>query len=195
LYLRAGVGYGLLHTSSSFGGRLGTQPAGDVLGEVSYSGSGVALDFGIGGTPAKGLVIGYGFVGQIAFDPSVTVDTASGEEERTASEHLGAAIHGLLIDVFPDPKGNLELGGLVGLGRVSTGPDGDETNGIAAAVWGGYGFWAADAMSFVGLLRLGYAFTEAEIETVNPTLGGAPNVIDRSDSTFTVSIVTAALVH
>jgi len=195
LYVRAGLGYGSLHTSSSFDGKIGTQPAGDALGEITYSGPGLALDFGIGGTPAPGLVVGYGFMGQIVHEPRVTLETPSGEEERHDSRHLGAAIHGLLLDVFPDPTGNLELGGLVGIARVSTGREGDESTGFAAGIWGGYGFWAADGASFVGLLRLGYALTQSEVESVRAPPSGAPSIIDRSDSTFTLSVVTSILVH
>ena len=86
-----------------------------------------------------------------------------------------------MVDVFPNPRGNLELGGLVGIARVSTGPDDDETNGFAAGIWGGYGFWAGDQLSLVGLLRLGYALTQTEITTLQTSASGA-NTIDRSDS-------------
>lgn len=189
-YLRLGIGYGYLNTSSSFSGDINGQPARDLIGDFTYSGSGPALDFAIGGTPARGLVIGYAYAGQIVLAPRVTIETPYGEQTKEPKNNLASATHGLLVDVFPNPRGNLELGGLVGFAVVSTGQEGNSSLGMAGAIWGGYGVWASDQMSLVGLLRLGYSYTESDTTSVT---GGSP--IARGDSTLTLSVLGAMLWH
>jgi hypothetical protein len=174
-------------------------PADRAIGDLSYSGHGLAVDGAIGGSPMQGLAIGYGFAWQIADDPTLTVEgtpSADGETERT--EPLGTTIHGLFVDVFPDPRGNLEIGGLIGLGTVGTGDQASPSQGVAAAVWGGYGLWAGDELSLVALLRLSFAQTTSDY---NRTQFGGPSgsstmtEIERSDVTLTAGVVTGLLVH
>ena len=140
-----------------------------------------------------GSRFGYGFAWQIADDPTLTIEntpSSDGETERT--DPLGATIHGVLVDVFPNPEGNLELGGLIGLATVGTGDRDNPSQGVAAAVWGGYGVWAGSQLSLVALLRLSLARTTSEY-TNTPTQfgpvpqgGGSTTQIDRADTTFTV---------
>jgi hypothetical protein len=193
-FLRLGIGAGLLQTSSSFEGTIGSRPADEALGEFTYSGTGIALDFVIGGTPFAGFVMGYGFAGQVIPEPTVKMEnTPSGDQEKSASS-LGAAIHGLAIDVFPNPHGNLELGGLLGFAQVGTGAEGEESSGFGAALWGGYGLWANDQTSLAALLRFGFTHTTNQTESViiSPT---GTSTIDRADSTLTGGIIAAMVVH
>ncbi len=190
---------GWLRTASSFEGTVNGRPAAETIGDLSYTGSGLAVDAAIGGTLIPGLAFGYGFAWQLADDPTLHVEnTAAADGDTERRQPLGATIHGLMVDVFPDPGGNLELGGLVGLGTVGTGGEGDASTGFAAQIWGGYGLWAAKELSLIALLRLSFARTTDE--SVGPTsfVNGATTqatAIDRTDSTFTVGVVTGLLVH
>jgi hypothetical protein len=194
-YLRFALGVGLLRTASSFEGTVGSQPADRAIGDLTYSGHGLAVDAAIGGSPMRGLAIGYGFAWQIADDATLTVEntpSADGETERT--EPLGATIHGLLIDVFPNPAKNLELGGLIGIGTVGTGDQNSPSRGIAGAVWAGYGLWAGNQFSLIALLRLGFAHTSSDY--ARPQTGAtSPIDIERADTTFTVGVLTGLLVN
>jgi hypothetical protein len=192
-----GVGAGLLQTASSFEGNVGSMSAGDAIGEFTYSGGGLALDLVIGGSPSPGFVVAYGFAGQIAHEPNVAMEgSLGGDAEKTSSKSLGLAVHGIALDVFPDPKGGLELGGLLGVANVGTGPEDTSSFGWAAALWGGYGFWVQEQISLVALLRLAYARTSDD--SYVPVASGSPTggtTIDRLDETLTASLVAAFLLH
>jgi hypothetical protein len=191
---------GWLRTASSFEGTVNARPASEMIGDLSYTGSGLAVDAAIGGSLMRGLAFGYGFAWQLADDPTLHVEnTAAADGDTERHQPLGASIHGLMVDVFPDPSGNLELGGLVGLGTVGTGGGDNGSTGFAAQIWGGYGLWAAKELSLIALLRLSFARTTDE--QIGPTsfVNGTPTqtttAIDRTDTTFTVGVVTGLLVH
>lgn len=175
---------------------IGARPAAQTIGDLSYTGYGLAVDAAIGGSLMPGLALGYGFAWQLADDPTLHVEnTPAGEWDTERRQALGATIHGLMVDVFPNPRGNLELGGLIGAATVGTGGDaGGEQNstGFAAQVWGGYGLWAAKELSLIALLRMSIAHTTSDSATT-----ATPNstTIDRTDTTFTVGVVTGLLVH
>jgi hypothetical protein len=196
-YLRLGIGGGLLQTDSTFEGTLGNMPAGEAIGEISYSGAGIALDLAIGGTPVPGFVIAYAFAGQLVHEPTVSIsDTPSGDREEPATDSLGVVVQGIAVDVFPDPEKNFEVGGLFGLAFIGTGPEDNRSTGWGGAIWGGYGFWANETVVVSGLLRLAYASTTSENRSVvSNTTSTTTSVIDRSDSTFTVSLIAAMLLH
>jgi hypothetical protein len=196
-YLRLGLGIGWLRTASSFEGTVAGRPASEAIGELTYAGHGLAVDAGIGGSIAPGIVLGYGFAWQIADDPTLQVENTLGSDGETEQrDPLGAWIHGLLIDVFPDPRGNLEFGALLGVGIVGTGDADESSTGIAGQIWGGYGIWAAKQASLVALLRLSIARTTSESTTsVVSGNAGPPTLIDRADTTFTVGVVTGLLVQ
>jgi hypothetical protein len=194
-YFRAALGVGLLRTASSFEGTVGSLPAERAIGDLTYSGNGLAVDGAIGASPVPGFVIGYGFAWQIADDANLTVENSlggDGETERT--DPLGATIHGILIDVFPNPRKNLELGGLIGVATVGTGNDGSPSQGFAAAVWGGYGLWAANELSLIALLRLSFARTTSDYDRT-ALLNTSLSNVERVDTTFTVGVLTGLLVH
>jgi hypothetical protein len=153
------------------------------------------VDGAIGGSPVPGFAIGYGFAWQIADDPTLTVEntpSADGETDRT--DPLGATIHGFFVDVFPNPRKNLELGGLIGLATVGTGDRGNPSQGVAAAIWGGYGFWAGKQTSLIALLRLSLAQTSSDYSR---SQFGSPSTttVERADTTFTVGVLTGLLVN
>jgi hypothetical protein len=50
---------------------VGALPADEAIGELTYSGYGLAVDGAIGGSPARGVAVGYGFAWQIADDPTL----------------------------------------------------------------------------------------------------------------------------
>ena len=200
-YFRLGLGLGWLSTASSFEGTVGSLPADRAIGELTYRGYGLAVDGAIGGSPTRGLAIGYGFAWQIADDPTLSVEnTPYSDSETERTDPLGATIHGLMVDVFPNPEGNLELGGLIGLANVGTGQEGNESHGVAAAIWGGYGVWAGNQFSLIALLRLSLARTTSEYSG-STTLFGSQGTssqltqLDRTDTTFTVGVLTGFLVH
>jgi hypothetical protein len=140
--------------------------------------------------------VGYGFAWQIADDPTLSIENApNGDSESERSDPLGTTIHGAFVDVFPDPEGNLELGGLIGLATVGTGGSDNASQGIAAAVWGGYGVWAGSQFSLIALLRLSLARTTSEYTNSSPLGSPPPSEIDRVDTTVTVGVLTGFLVN
>jgi hypothetical protein len=193
-----GIGGGLLQTSSAFEGNVGALPASEAIGTITYSGAAIALDLVIGGALVPGFVLAYGYAGQIVGEPNVSVeDSAGGDYEQSVTESLGLSIHGLAVDIFPNPTQNLELGGLFGLASVGTGPQDTSSLGWGAALWGGYGLWANRNISMGALLRLSYARTTGDDYV--PVTTSVPNArasnIDRSDETLTIALLGEFLLN
>jgi hypothetical protein len=137
LRLGSGIGYGRAATKGSVEGF-------DI--EATYRGAGPVYELLIGGTPARGFVVGGGFVGQDISSPSVKVKVnadvfATGE--FTDSGALGVGALGPFIDWFPDDHGGFHVGALAGIGII--GLQGDRSFG--GSLWTGYDFWIANQWS------------------------------------------------
>ncbi len=131
----------------------------DALGgaEVDSRGGGLAWQFDFGGALADGVVMGAGYHGVVATDPEV--DGATSASSASAS----FLMLGGFVSVFPDPRGGLEIGGMLALAlaeQTATDPFGDagtvETDFLAgpgAALWAGYAGWVSSNWAIGGLLR------------------------------------------
>jgi hypothetical protein len=155
-YLRLGLGSGYGHVGSSgtlsmpSGSGLSGQPM-DFTG--TYHGWGPAYELLIGGTIARGLVLGGGFVGQDMTNPTVTANVGSGSaassiSNLTVNGSLGVGALGPFVDWFPNDRGGLHFGAMFGFALLGLSSDtGKRDSGIAGSLWGGYDFWVADQWS------------------------------------------------
>jgi hypothetical protein len=157
-YLRFGSGPSVVNLNRS------TEHSGSG-GTVSYQGDestveGVAVgsELSIGATPFESVVIGGSLLAHLV--PSAALDLADGSSVELDSS-LGFVFIGPTVDVFPNPRGGLHLGGGVGFAAVTASvPDvlfdsiGGSGAGVTAAV--GYDFWVDDDWS-LGVLGRGTA--------------------------------------
>jgi hypothetical protein len=152
-----GIGFGHIHSSGMLTGptnatNLGAPTTDQVNFDATYDGVGPAYEILIGGTVARGLVIGGGIIGQDISSPKVRLNTTgnatvSGSDLSTTGA-LGIGALGPFIDWFPDEHGGLHFGGMVGIAVIGLGNgNGDTDTGIGGSLWTGYDFWIADQWS------------------------------------------------
>jgi hypothetical protein len=155
-YLRMGLGFawGQVKSTATFS-VLGLSQSSHL--EAVYNGWGPAYELLIGGTIARGLVLGGGLVGQDIRDPSLTLstDAPGSTESMTASGALGVGALGPFLDWFPNDRGGLHFGTMIGLAVLGLSDgSGKSPTGPAGALWGGHDFWIADQWSLGGELRI-----------------------------------------
>jgi hypothetical protein len=148
-YLRLSLGPGYMATRFTEG----------LLDAPRYQGGGGSFAVQLGGTPARGFVVGGGLLVQGMEDAELLpagYDRERGEEPGTASTLL----IGPFVDYFPDPKRGFHFGGALGLGAVAFdapgAPSADEARtagGGAIAAWVGYDAWVAREWCLGGQLR------------------------------------------
>jgi hypothetical protein len=180
-YLRLSAGYGALWIDSDYSD----------LGMGSASGSGIAIDLQIGGTPAPGLVIGGGLLFQEAFRPSYDYEfDVSGAGADTAVGDLGFVLFGPMIDVFPSPTSGFHFGGLLGFAQIPglSDPQDNASSGFGLSLWTGYMWWASSQWSIGGLVRLSGAATGRTGE-----ISGEQH--DVSDITRSITLMVSAAYH
>jgi hypothetical protein len=161
-YLRMTVGGGLLSTRSSVSDTVDTSDA-----RLSVDGAGYLFDFGIGGSPAPGLVVGGAILVQDAWSPRVRYRGPTGfalERTGPVSESLWFALVGPMVDAFPDPDGGLHVGGTLGIAVLGLEDDaGNASTGLGAAAWVGYLWWVSSEWSIGATLRMAFAGTGREL--------------------------------
>ena len=153
-YLRAalGMGGGTLDRKGS----LDTGSGGVYGGNSSISGPMGVFELAAGGTPTTGLVV-LGGVASYRLEEA-KLDRDSGEEVDLGGV-LEAGIVGAGVEYFPDERGGLHLGALLGLGFASAPTPsgslfdqlGDAGGALSLSV--GYGWWVSDSWSLVLLGR------------------------------------------
>jgi hypothetical protein len=142
-YLRLGTGiaYGRVHSSGTLS--YGTRDTGTSL-TATYEGWGPAYELLIGGTVARGFVLGGGFVGQDISDPTLTVNSDEFSERMVVEGSLGVGALGPFIDWFPNENKGLHFGTMVGFALLGlSNGSGKTSSGIAGSLWGGYDFWVS----------------------------------------------------
>jgi hypothetical protein len=148
-YLRLGLGIGWGYVKSSAEIPISSGQPLDL--QATYDGLGPAYELLIGGTIARGLVLGGGFVGQDIQDPSLSLSSNSTSEfsgRMTVSGSLGVGALGPFLDWFPDDRGGLHFGTMAGLALLGVSDDeGKMSSGFAGALWGGHDFWIGDQWS------------------------------------------------
>jgi hypothetical protein len=141
-----GIGYGQATTKGVAGGtELST----------TYKGTGPVFEIMLGGTVARGFVIGAGVLELDIINPSVESNVPGVNSNTVGSANsfgataLGFNTFGPFIDWFPDETGGAHFGGMVGLGVIHL----EDNVGIGGSLWGGYDFWVGKQWSLGGELR------------------------------------------
>jgi hypothetical protein len=117
---------------------------------VTYKGWGPAYQLLIGGTVARGFVLGGGVVGQRMLDPKVTMkysplrvrSDATFEDVGEGATSIG--LIGPFFDWFPREGGGLHFGTMVGFALLGLE---EGHSGVAGSLWGGYDFWISSQWS------------------------------------------------
>jgi hypothetical protein len=145
-YLRMSLGIGYIDSNWE------TENAAEANAKIT--GTGIALDLLIGGTPADGFVIGGGLLGNSVANPEIEPEGGSSFEAEGA---LGASQLGVFVDGFFDPTGGFHVGGMLSIAGYNVQFDDDTPNiqqgGAGAALWVGYDAWVGSQWSIGGALR------------------------------------------
>lgn len=157
-YLRFGIGAGYGRVVGEGTLDFGS-PASGISGSsdftATYTGGGPAYELLIGGTVARGLVIGGGLVGQDISRPKVQLDSAglTTTGQIRGDSALGVGALGPFIEWYPDETGGFHLGGMVGFAIIGL----NESSGGGGSIWAGYDFWIGKQWSMGPELRGAWA--------------------------------------
>lgn len=166
-YLRFGLGGGSMKTKLSYD---------NDVADASASGGAVGGHLMLGGTVAKGFVIGAAMGGITVVEPKFEQDGYQGTAENTT---LNLSHLGLLLDWFPDEHGGFHVGGSLGIYTMKVeadnGPSSDAAGGGGGQLFVGYDFWVGDDWSLGGLLALTHANTELDAKGFKQT--GSTNAL------------------
>ena len=158
--------------------------------DTTYVGWGPAYELLIGGTLARGFVLGGGFVGQDIKNPDVTMksNTVSGATVIVpASGSLGVGALGPFIDWFPNESKGLHFGTMVGLAILGLQNDAGKTSsGIAGSLWGGYDFWISSQWSIGAEARVAGLRAKRDFSDYNGTM---------NDNAVSIELLFTALYH
>jgi hypothetical protein len=154
-YMRFGLGFGGFHDYLVADSGDGFSHAGTVTG------MGTASEFALGGTPARGLVIGGGIYGMsVLASDFIAEDEAfdAGLPTEINPSPRNLSLIGPFIDYYPDPRNGMHLqaalgfAGLTGIRRDHVRfRDDDIAIGGGLMFGAGYEWWVADEWS-VGVL-------------------------------------------
>jgi hypothetical protein len=136
--------------------------------EGRVTGPGVASDLMIGGTPARGFVVGGALIATQAPDPDFDGDRLQLETNNDATWVL----IGPFVDFFFAPRKGFHLGAAAGPSAIwyrDLDPDPDDERreayaGVGAAGWAGYDAWISSNWSLGGYLRVTAAWTRREVD-------------------------------
>lgn len=148
-----GLGWGYVKSS----GTLSSVTGGTAVDmQATYQGWGPAYELLIGGTIASGWVLGGGFVGQDIQDPSLSLSSGSTAElSGDLSGSLGVGALGPFVDWYPNDRGGLHFGTMVGFAILGlSNGSGKSSSGIAGSLWGGHDFWIGEQWSLGSELRV-----------------------------------------
>lgn len=122
--------------------------------EATLSGVGVADKIAIGGTPARGFVLGAAAEDDTAFAPSLRID---GKQRSDGPRTLTLSRLGIFGDYYFDPSKGLHLQALLGLSVLSADDSRDLPVGFAASLAFGHDWWVGSQSSVGVLARLVYS--------------------------------------
>jgi hypothetical protein len=150
---RGAVGFGYISDDESRNANL-------------HGGAGV-LEVYLGGTPARGLVIGGFLSGASAIGPSVSVDGFSASSNDT---RLTLFTVGPYIDYYPNPHGGFHVLGTLGFADLTASYDDgtfaarDSGTGITLGGGIGYDWWVSRDWSLGILGRFTFASTRRTVD-------------------------------
>lgn len=154
LLLRVGAGAGGIAMSRS--GHLSAGTSSAFLGDSRVGGGTGAFDVTLGGAIRPGLILAGVLASQHLASPVLERD---GQSDLPLDGPLAFVQLGVLLDVYPNPRGGFHLGGsasIAGAWVKSPPPRFTEYlggSGGALAVHAGYSWWIADAWSLGVLAR------------------------------------------
>jgi hypothetical protein len=166
------------HEGFQFRGAVGAGFLSDSeTSNVNLHGGAGAFEVYIGGTPARGLVIG-GFINDaIVIDPTVSVPNVSVSTDSNTS--LSLVTIGPYIDFYPNPREGFHIIGTLGFADLSLSYNDENvssthsTTGFAIGGGIGYDWWVSPYWSLGILARLTFASMSENSVTDNlvaPTL-------------------------
>ena len=148
-YLRMGIGLGYGWATTK------TTVSGSEL-KATYSGTGPAFELLLGGTVARGFVVGGGLLELDILNPTIEVQSSDLTMSSVFILSAGSTFSGLgfntvgpFFDWFPDETGGAHIGGMFGLGVIHL----EGNLGFGGSLWGGYDFWVAKQWSLGAELR------------------------------------------
>jgi len=149
--------------------------------DATLSGAGVADKIAIGGTPARGFVLGAAAEDDTAFGPSLRID---GSKRSDGPRTFTLSRLGIFGDYYFDPSKGLHLQALLGLSVLTADDSKDLPVGFAASLAFGHDWWVGPQSS-VGILgRLVYS-----------SLFYDPRGINERHSVFAPSILLQYVYH
>lgn len=159
LFLRAGIGYArLLHHISAYGTTS------------DFRGNGVSMDILVGGTPARGLVLGGGLVMSAFESPEMSVQYPYGTW-GDVSVNLVAPVG--FVQYYFDPRLGWNVQGMVGYATLdytdAYGSLGTTAEGVLLAIGGGWEGFVTDQWSLGGLFRVAYSNLHDTIYGISET--------------------------
>lgn len=161
-FLRMGLGLSGMVTKTD--NTLGqAAPGGDLTG------GGGAIELLMGGTPARGFVLGGGLVGHTWDKPKYDV---GGTSTELRDSKLGLTFLALFGQLYFDPEGGWYVQALIAAAeesysyQVAGETRETELGGVGVAVGGGVDFWVGEQWSLGPALRLSYASLEHDAEGV-----------------------------
>jgi len=158
------MGLGLSSMLTKTENTLGaSEPGGDL------SGSGGAIELLLGGTPARGFVIGGGLLGQSWARPAYAVGDRS---TRLDDTELGLSFVALFAQLYFDAESGAWVQALVAAAeetyryQVAGEQRETELSGVGVGVGGGWDFWVGEQWSIGPALRLSWANVKHETSSV-----------------------------
>ncbi|MCC6213351.1 MAG: hypothetical protein IT376_00650 [Polyangiaceae bacterium] len=190
-FLRVGLGGGSLTLDRSVeASRVGVTGS-EVDGDSTIAGPVGAFELTLGGTPARGLVVGGTFLSYSLAQPVVEHE-AGGETEL--EDPLSAGLLGATVLWYPDPRGGFSVGGTLGWAwAIARAPDGSLFEYLGGTGGGlslhvGYELWIASEWSLGGALRL----TGASLSGAGEESGVRA---EESDALRTLGLYLTATLH
>jgi hypothetical protein len=145
-FIRVSLGPGF------FAGWSGTSPD-----TRHFTGVTMSLDVAVGGTPARGFVIGGAYQTAHAFALSAKDDVINGNEPSLDGVTFSLGALGVFADYYPDPEDGLHFLGFVGTGELAvTRRNNTRTanpGGSVLALGGGYEWFIGPNLSLGVLAR------------------------------------------
>jgi hypothetical protein len=183
-YFRGSIGVGTLAFDQQ--SDWGPVPDGRVTGP------GTASDLMLGGTPARGLVVGGALLATHAPDPEFEGNRLAVEPSTDASWF----VIGPFVDFFFTPNKGFHLGAAAGPSAIwyrdldPDSSDGREAyRGVGVAAWAGYDAWISSNWSIGGYLRAMAAWTTRQVD-----YSGSPLVDERANGR-SLALLFTALYH
>jgi hypothetical protein len=148
---------------------------------ASLLGFGLADQLAIGGTPARGWVLGAAIEDDGAFAPSLTID---GHKTSGGPNSFGLSLIGPFVDYYFEPSQGFHMQALAGLSLLTADTSQDLPIGFGGSLGLGYEWWVGSQSSLGILGRFAYG-----------QLTYDPGVLDERHSVLASSILARYTYH